>query len=121
MYFNKHSLGDETLYPSGAEEEVVSFNRDDEEVVLLEGTSSDVELPLNSNKVDCGAIADEEAKVSTPQNATSLVWRFFLLKRTDGLQKCLCILCLKEVSYSGISNLWKHLASKYSQQYHNLQ
>ena len=122
MYSNiQHSLGEETLYPFQAEEQVATFNGEDEEVVLLAGTSSDVELPTNSPKVGCEAISDEETKVGAPQNATSLVWKFFLLKRTDGLQKCLCTLCSKEVSYSGTSNLWKHLVSKHSQQYHNLQ
>ena len=122
MYLNiQHSLGDETIYPFQAEEQVATFDGEDEEVVLLAGTSSDVELPTNSPKVGCEAISDEETKVGAPQNATSLVWKFFLLKRTDGLQKCLCTLCSKEVSYSGTSNLWKHLASKHAQQYNHLQ
>ena len=49
----------------------------DNEEVVLEDTSVDVELPTNSQKVDCG-VADEETKVGTSQNAISLGCSFCL-------------------------------------------
>ena len=67
-----------------------------EEEVLLEGAPSDIILnsfPENRPFTDIQQNADEP---NTPQNATSRVWKYYKFTKRNGIQKCLCSLCLKE-------------------------
>ena len=97
------------LHPNGPED---ALTDEVEEEVLLEGTASEILLNSICDNSEASQILQEPCM---PQNATSLVLKFFKLTNRKGSQRCLCSLCMKEVSYSGTSNLWKHLATKHSE------
>ena len=100
-------MNQEDLHTNGPE--VAAFTDEVEEEILVEGTASDIFASISDNS----GTSEIPQEPCIPQNATSLVWKFFKLTKRNDSQRCLCSLCRKEVSYSGTSNLWKHLATKH--------
>jgi len=94
-----------------AENTGIFFDGLEEEVVLLQGTSPNIQI---RSILDSASMRPSETTTTTlPQNTTSPIWRYFSLKNSGLTRRSICSLCCKEAPFSGTSNLWKHLAAKH--------